>query len=96
MVQRRVDHRRLDHLRMGHPFIGWMYMRTFNRKVVSKRMPNEECVLSGWFIKGSIIYKMNVHESLFKEGGGAKSGCYLDTGRVDFMMEVQRRDEVKD
>ena len=71
-------------------------MQTFQRKVGSKGILNEKCMLSGWFIEGSIIYRMNVHESLFKEGGGAKSGCYLDTGRVDFMMEVQRRDVVKD
>ena len=57
VVQRRVYHRRFNHLRMDYPFIGWMYMRTLHRKVVSKRMPNEECVLSGWFIKGSIIYR---------------------------------------
>ena len=47
-------------------------MKTFQRKVGSKRILNEKWVLSGWFIEGSIIYRMNVHEGLFKEGGGAK------------------------
>jgi hypothetical protein len=64
--------------------------------VESKRILNEKWVLSGWFIEGSIIYRIKVHEGLFKEGGGEKSGFYLDTDRVDFMMEVQRRGEVKD
>ena len=94
VVQRRVGHRRLNHLNT--------FKRVYVHEDISKKSGVEEnfkCekwVLSWWFIEGSIIYRMNVHESLFKEGGGAKSGCYLDTGRVDFMMEVQRRDEVKD
>jgi hypothetical protein len=32
----------LNHLRMGRPLIGWIYIRTCHRKVVPKRMPNEE------------------------------------------------------
>ena len=39
---------------------------------VEENFKCEKWVLSWWFIEGSITYRMNVHEGLFKEGGGAK------------------------
>ena len=70
VVQRRVGHRRLNHLNT--------FKRVYVHEDISKKSGVEEnfkCekwVLSWWFIEGSIIYRMNVHEGLFKEGGGAK------------------------
>jgi hypothetical protein len=88
-VQRIVGHRRLNHLNT--------FKRVYTNEEISEKSGVEKNFkLSGWFIEDSIVYRLNVHEGLIKEGGGEKKGCFLETDRVDFMMEVQRRGEVKD